>query len=49
MAFEPAVQEAVASVMRRGRPWQVSVLKLLARGLLPADQACDVARSMSSL
>ena len=29
---------AVASVMRRGRPWQVSVLKLLARGLLPADQ-----------
>jgi hypothetical protein len=30
---------AVASVMRRGRPWQVSVLKLLARGLLPADQA----------
>jgi hypothetical protein len=29
---------AVASVMRRGRPWQVSVLKLLARGFLPADQ-----------
>jgi hypothetical protein len=30
---------AVASVMRRGRPWQISVLKLLARGFLPADQA----------
>lgn len=29
---------AVASVMRRRRPWQVSVLKLLARGYLPADQ-----------
>ncbi|MGH3305097.1 MAG: hypothetical protein ACRDOK_26205 [Streptosporangiaceae bacterium] len=29
---------AVASVMRRGRPWQVSVLKLLARGHMPADE-----------
>lgn len=28
---------AVASVMRRGLPWQASVLKLLARGHLPAD------------
>jgi hypothetical protein len=29
---------AVASVMRRGRPWQVSVLKLLVRGYLPARE-----------
>lgn len=29
---------AVASVMRRGRPWQISVLKLLARGFLPTDE-----------
>ena len=28
---------AVASVMRRGLPWQVSVLKLLVRGHLPRD------------
>jgi hypothetical protein len=33
---------AVASVMRRGLPWQVSVLKLLARGRLPANR--DLAR-----
>lgn len=29
---------AVASVMRRGRPWQVSVLMLLVHGYLPADR-----------
>jgi hypothetical protein len=29
---------AVAGVMRRGRPWQVAVLMLLARGTLPADE-----------
>jgi len=29
---------AVAAVMRRGRSWQVSVLKLLARGHLPTDE-----------
>jgi hypothetical protein len=29
---------AVAAVMRRGLPWQVSVLKLLSRGHLPANQ-----------
>lgn len=28
----------VAAVMRRGRPWQISVLKLVSRGYLPADQ-----------
>ena len=29
---------AVASVMRRGRPWQVSVLKLLVGGYLPTSE-----------
>jgi hypothetical protein len=29
---------AVAAVMRRGRPWQVSVLKLLVRGHLPTNE-----------
>jgi hypothetical protein len=29
---------AVASVMRRGLPWQVSVLKLLVRGYLPTNE-----------
>jgi hypothetical protein len=37
---EGAVEQyaAVASVMRRGLPWQISVLKLLARGHLPTDE-----------
>ena len=29
---------AVAAVMRRGRPWQISVIKLLARGRLPTNE-----------
>jgi hypothetical protein len=29
---------AVAAVMRRGRPWQISVFMLLVRGYLPADR-----------
>jgi hypothetical protein len=40
-AYPPGAVEqyaAVASVMRRGLPWQIAVLKLLVRGYLPADE-----------
>jgi hypothetical protein len=40
-AYPPGAADryaAVASVMRRGLPWQIAVLKLLVRGYLPADE-----------